>query len=70
MTSNAEPWDPALLSTELHLNLSDVGVLMVPLPGVRNLAMAQMVLSPSLMLISSLFWLPGPIYMAVSPQQA
>lgn len=70
MTSNAEPWDPALVSIELHLNLSDVGVLMAPLPRIRNLAMAQMVLSPSLILISSLFWLPGPINMAVSPQQA
>lgn len=62
--------DPALVSTELHLNLSGLSVLMAPLLGVRNLAIAQMVMSLPLILTSILFCVTGPINTAVSPDLA
>ena len=47
--------DHALGSTESFWS----GVLMVPLLGVRNLIVAQVVMSPPLILTSSFFWLTG-----------
>lgn len=70
VTSHAEPGNPALVSTELHLSLSGLDALMAPLLGLRNLATAQMVLSLPLILTSSLCWLTGPINTAVSPHLA
>ena len=47
--------NPALGSNESFQS----GVLMVPLLGVKNLIVAQVVMSPSLILTSSFFWLTG-----------